>query len=90
MDRRSRLATAVAIFFSALFVMLVWPVYPRFATIDPRILGMPFSLVYVVCGLLISFFALLGYYLWERQSERLQQAKESGRQVGEQAEGDGI
>lgn len=53
------------LFFLAVFVGLVWPVYPVFATIRPFVLGMPFSLVYVVILLLGAFGVLLGLYLWE-------------------------
>ena len=64
-----RLGLAVAVFYVLLFVALVWPVYPRFATIEPRVLAMPFSLVYVVVGLLLSFLALFAFYVWERRRE---------------------
>ena len=64
-----RLALAVAVFYVLLFVALVWPVYPRFATIEPRVLTMPFSLFYVVIGLLLSFLTLFAFYVWERRRE---------------------
>ncbi len=67
--RRNPVAIAVAVFYVLLFAALVWPIYPRFATIEPRVLAMPFSLFYVVVGLLFSFLALFGYYLWERKRE---------------------
>ena len=66
---RNPVAFAVAVFYVLLFAALVWPVYPWFATIEPRVLAMPFSLFYVVVGLLLSFLALFGYYLWERSRE---------------------
>ncbi|MCG8469478.1 MAG: hypothetical protein MJB57_14940 [Gemmatimonadetes bacterium] len=59
---------AVALYYIALFVALIWPVYGRFATIEPRILSMPFSLAYVVIALLLSFVGLLALYLWEARS----------------------
>lgn len=61
-------AVAIAVFYSLLFVAMIWPVYPRFATIEPRVFAMPFALWYVVVGLLVSFFVLFGYYLWEKAS----------------------
>lgn len=64
-ERGGRVYAAVAVFYTALFVALIWPVYPRFATIEPRVLGVPFSLAYVVGALLVSFFVLLGVYLWD-------------------------
>lgn len=56
---------AIVTFYCLLFVALIWPVYPRFATIEPRVLSVPFGLAYVVLGLLLSFFVLLGLFLWE-------------------------
>ncbi len=66
---RNLVAVAVAAFYVLLFAALVWPIYPWFATIEPRVLAMPFSLFYVVVCLLLSFFVLFGYYLWERKRE---------------------
>lgn len=66
---RNPVAIAVAVFYVLLFAALVWPVYPWFATIEPRVLAMPFSLFYVVVGLLFSFFVLFAYYRWERKRE---------------------
>ena len=69
LPRRNFVAIAVAVFYVLLFAALVWPIYPWFATIEPRVLAMPFSLFYVVVGLLFSFFVLFGYYRWERKRE---------------------
>jgi hypothetical protein len=57
-------------FYVLLFVAVIWPVYPLFATIEPRVLGMPFSLTYVVVALLLSFFVLFGFYRWEERRGR--------------------
>ena len=59
------LYTAIVVFYTALFFAVMWPIYPRFATIEPRVLSVPFSLAFVVAALLLSFFVLLGLYLWE-------------------------
>lgn len=60
-----RVYLAATVFFVAVFVALVWPVYPHFASARPFVLGMPFSLFYVVILLLAAFGVLLGLYLWE-------------------------
>lgn len=57
-------------FYVLLFVALIWPVYPLFATIEPRVLGMPFSMAYVVAALLLSFITLFGFYRWEEKRGR--------------------
>lgn len=66
---RRRVATLVALFYVVLFVALIWPVYPLFSGIEPRILEMPFSLVYVVGSLVLSFAVLFAYHLWEDADE---------------------
>ncbi|MDH3734051.1 MAG: hypothetical protein OEU54_10975 [Gemmatimonadota bacterium] len=65
MSRGRRVQAGVSIFYILLFFALIWPVYPRFATIEPRVLSVPFSLAYVVGGLLLSFFVLLAVYFWD-------------------------
>ncbi len=60
---------AVVVFYVFLFLALMWPIYPRFASIEPRVIGLPFSLIYVIGGLVLSFLALWGLYLWEEASD---------------------
>ncbi|MDZ7715516.1 MAG: hypothetical protein U5J95_04820 [Balneolaceae bacterium] len=42
---------------------LIWPIYPLFSTIEPMILGLPFSFAWVVFVLIAAFSLLLWYYL---------------------------
>ena len=65
---RRAVSIAVALFYVLLFAALMWPVYPRFATIEPRVLEMPFALFYVVVALLLSFSVLFAFYVWDRIS----------------------
>jgi hypothetical protein len=70
-DTRSvgrRAYLAVVAFYCLLFAALVWPVYPLFATIEPRILAMPHSMAYVVGALLLSYMVLGGLYWLERDN----------------------
>jgi fatty acid desaturase len=60
-----RVYLAATTFFLSAFVALIWPVYPNFAGLRPVVLGLPFSLVYVVIVLLVTFGVLLGLYVWE-------------------------
>ena len=48
---------------------LIWPIYPLVGHIEPFILGMPFSIVWVLLCLLLSFSGLLAYFLWEEQGQ---------------------
>lgn len=56
---------AVLAYFLAVVAALMWPVYELAAGIEPRLLGVPFSLAYLVILLVGSFVVLLGLYLWE-------------------------
>lgn len=63
--RERRVYGAVTAFFLVVFVASIWPVYPLFAGIRPMVLGIPFSLFYVIVLLLVAFLVLLGLFLWE-------------------------
>lgn len=65
-----RVYGAVLAFYLATTVGLVWPAYAAFADIRPLVLGVPFSLFYVVLWVVASFLVLLGVYLWEDRRER--------------------
>ena len=56
---------AVTVVFVGAFFALQWPIYPWFSRIQPTVLGVPFSLFYIILLLLICFSSLLGLYLWE-------------------------
>ncbi len=62
-----RVYRAVTCFYILLFFALLWPVYPRFASIEPRVLGLPFSLTYVIGGVLLSFVVLWSLLRWENR-----------------------
>lgn len=49
-------------------VALVWPVYPAVSSIRPYILGLPFSLAWVVGWLLVVFASLVVVYRAEEHS----------------------
>lgn len=67
----SRPARFVAVFCLAAFVALLWPVYSWFSSIEPMVLGMPFSLFYLVLVIAAVFSVMLGLFLWEDRNDRL-------------------
>lgn len=69
--RGRRLRRAVVVYFAVVFWCLIWPVYPYFSRIKPLVLGLPFSLFYLVAVLLCSFLVMLGLYLWEARHGEL-------------------
>jgi len=69
--RERRIYGAVAAVFGLAFLASLWPVYPLFSRIRPLVLGVPFSLAYLVLLLLACFFSLLALYRWEARHGRL-------------------
>lgn len=65
MIRRPLLLARVApLFFIATTALLVWPLYPWLGNaIEPRVLGLPWSLSYVIGVILIDAAALTALYL---------------------------
>jgi hypothetical protein len=61
----------VAILSVVAFLATVWPIYPVFDRIEPMVLGMPFSLFYLVAIIFAVFAMMLGLYLWEDRTGRL-------------------
>ena len=67
----SKPARYVALFCVAAFVAVLWPVYSWFSDIEPRVLGMPFSLVYLILVIAAVFSVMLGLFLWEDRNDKL-------------------
>ncbi len=70
--RTRRLRRWVGIYFVVAFLLMIWPVYPIFSRVRPLLLGLPFSLVYLVTVLVVSFLVILGLYLWEAHHGELE------------------
>jgi len=64
--RRRRTFAFLAVVITA-GLALIWPIYPSVAGIRPYVLGLPFSLAWVVGWLLVVFVALLFLYRTEEQ-----------------------
>ncbi len=62
LSKPARFALGVAF---VTFIATMWPVYSWFSRIRPMILGVPFSLAYLISLLLLVFFTMLGLYIWE-------------------------
>ena len=52
---------SLALLFVAIFLGLIWPVYPLVSRIQPFVFGLPFSLFYVLSLVLLSFVVLWLY-----------------------------
>lgn len=67
----SQPARFVAVFCLAALLALVWPIYSWFGGIEPVVLGIPFSLFYLVLVIAAVFVVMLGLFLWEDRNDRL-------------------
>lgn len=63
--KERRIYGVVTLVFVGTFLALQWPIYSWFSSIRPTVLGMPFSLVYIILLLLLCFFSLLALFAWE-------------------------
>ena len=66
-EQIARIRKGVVLFFCLLFLGMIWPIYPIFSRIEPMLLGIPFSLFYLIILLLLSFSVLLALYLLEER-----------------------
>lgn len=62
--KRRRRLLFLALFFIILSTVL-WPIYPLFAGIEPRILGLPFSFAWIT----FSLGSMFGLLLWTFRTE---------------------
>ncbi len=67
-EQLARIKKRAVIFFCLVFLAMIWPIYPIFSRIDPMILGIPFSLFYLIFLLVTSFLVLFGLYRLEEDS----------------------
>ena len=68
-ERRARVYKIVILYFILIFAAMMWPIYPIFSRIRPMVLGIPFSLFYLVILIIASFLVLLSLYLWEYRED---------------------
>jgi polyferredoxin len=66
-DHRARTLAFVSVVLVA-GLALLWPVYPLVPSIEPYVLGLPFSFAWVVGWLVVVFGALVLLYRAEEQS----------------------
>jgi TRAP-type C4-dicarboxylate transport system permease small subunit len=64
-ERRAKVYKIIVLYFIAAFAATMWPIYPLFSRIRPMLLGIPFSLFYLVVIISLTFLVLLAVYLWE-------------------------
>lgn len=67
---RTRVNRLFVIFMVALTLILVFPIYGVANRVEPYVLGMPFSLAWIVFWTLVEFIVLILFFRWEYSSGR--------------------
>jgi len=60
----------VLAFYLAMLFFVTYPGYVPFNTIDPRVLGLPFSLFWQILWITSSILVLAGLFAWEKRQSR--------------------
>jgi hypothetical protein len=60
----------LVVFFVVYFSALSWPVMQGFNRVEPFILGLPFSMAWVVAWVLLGWLVLILRYRSDRRAER--------------------
>lgn len=61
----------VTLIFVGAFLATLWPLYTLFNRIRPFVLGVPFSLFYLVLLVFVCFLSMLALYRWEDRRGKL-------------------
>ena len=62
----------VTLVFVGAFLATMWPLYTVFNRIRPLVLGVPFSLFYLVFLVFVCFLSMLALYRWEDRQGKLE------------------
>ncbi len=60
-----RAERAFALFTVALVAVMIFPLFALGNRVEPMILGLPFSMAWVVGWIVVEFVALIGFFLYE-------------------------
>ena len=75
-ERRHRVGFAVGL---VVLALSIWPLYPAIAGIFPRILGMPFSMVWLCLMIAAVFFTFLAVFVADRDDDEALDREYRGR-----------
>lgn len=83
-ERRSKWVTRLALLYFVLATAaLVWPIYPAVANrIEPRVLGLPFSLVWVLAVIASNFLVLVVLYRLRLVDDREHEDEDGAEREG--------
>ncbi len=65
-----RVNRAFVVFVVAMVAVMVFPLFAIGNRIEPMVLGLPFSMVWVVGWILVEFVVLVGFFFYEHSGSR--------------------
>jgi sterol desaturase/sphingolipid hydroxylase (fatty acid hydroxylase superfamily) len=65
-----RAPRAFAVFVVAMMAVMVFPLFAIGNRVEPMVLGLPFSMAWVVGWILVEFVVLVGFYFYEHGGDR--------------------
>ena len=69
MAHSGRLTGAFVCFTVAITLVMIFPIYGFGNKVEPYVLGMPFSMFWVVFWIAVEFFAVIAFFLHEHGGE---------------------
>jgi hypothetical protein len=65
--RVTAMRAAYAVFVVAIILVMIFPLYGLGNSIEPRVLGLPFSMVWVIFWILVEMAGLIAFYLLDER-----------------------
>ena len=57
-------------FVIAITLVMIFPIYGLGNRVEPSVLGMPFSMIWVVFWIVVEFFGVIAFFLYEHGGEQ--------------------
>ena len=61
---------AFVVFVILITLVMIFPIYGLGNRVEPFVLGMPFSMIWVVFWIVVEFFGVIAFFLYEHGGER--------------------
>ena len=69
-DGRRTATPAFVVFVVVITLLMIFPIYGLGNRVEPFILGMPFSMIWVIFWIVVEFFGVIAFFLYEHGGER--------------------
>lgn len=69
MEKPRSATGAFALFTVAMVLVMVFPIYALGNRVEPFVLGLPFSMAWVIAWIVVEFVGLIAFYRYEHGGE---------------------